>query len=349
VTTAASLAAAAGTQRAAVAAETARATLELATGHTDIALTRLEKALAEARKVPGALQDTLSCMILAEEEAGHAARALLHLEELSDHLYRSGIARARRLIEHAGLRDAALAIDEAGNAQAKARLISKLERPAQPESWKALQRLGVNAVLRMDETGFHGVRVGALTKALALAHGMTALQAQEIGLAAELHDVGMMSVPESILAKPGKLNDAERVLVRRHVDAGAEVLADATHPRMLLARDIAQYHHAFWDGRGFPERVGGEFIPLAARMCAIADAYDMMIAGFGGQQPRTMEQALDELHRCAGTQFDPELVVGFDEMVRSESRDLGLDLASGTGMEGFQELVASLKEDRGFL
>ena len=339
----------AGNSRAAIAGETARAAYELATGNIDIALTRLDQALGEARKVPGSLQDTLVCMIRAEEEAGYPARALLHLEELSEHVYRSGIARARRMIEQAGLRDVEPAIDDSAREQDKARLISKLERPAQPEDWQALQRLGVNAVLRMDESGWHGVRVGALTKALAVAYGMTALQAQEIGLAAELHDVGMMSVPETLLAKQGRLNDAERALVRRHVEAGAEVLSDASHPRMLLARDIIQYHHAFWDGSGHPGRVGGEFIPLGARMCAIADAYDMMLAGFGGGTARSMEEALEELQRCAGTQFDPELVAVFDEMVRNESRDLGLDLASGAGMDGFQELVAALREDRGFL
>jgi putative two-component system response regulator len=84
-------------------------------------------------------------------------------------------------------------------------------------------------------------------------------------------------------------------------------------------------------------------------MCAIADAYDAMLCGLGGRQRRTMAEALDEIRRGSGTQFDPELVVSFECMIRSESQDLGLDLNASAGMEHFQELVESLKEDKGFI
>jgi putative two-component system response regulator len=335
--------------RARIAADITRATFEIATERTDIALTRLDQALAHAREAPATLHDTLSCVIRAEEAAGNAARALMRLEELSHHVYSTGIQRARQHVELAGLGEDAALARERHQEQAKARLISKLEPPAQPEGWKALQRLGVSAAMRMEETGWHGMRVGALTKALALAAGMPPLQALEIGLASELHDIGMLSVPARILAKKGPLNAAERAIVERHTDAGAEVLSEGTHPRILLAREIARYHHARWDGTGYPERVSGEFIPVGARMCAITDAYDMMVCGFGGTARRSMGEALEELRRQAGLQFDPELVPAFEEMIRSESRDIGVDLAGGSGMEDFQELVMSLKEDRGFI
>ncbi len=335
--------------RALIAAATTRASYELARGQTDFALTRLEQALVRAREVPAALRDTLVCVIQAEEKAGNFERALLRMTELSEHIYRSAIDRARQHVELAKLPAIPRTRLEMEQEQAKARLVSKIAPPAIPEAWAALDRLAVSAVMRMDPTGWHGKRVGALVKALALARGCEPLQALEMGLAAELHDIGMLSVPEGILAKRGALNDAERAIARRHVEAGAEILGDDRHPRVFLAREIVRYHHARWDGDGYPERVEGNRIPIAARMCAIADAYDAMVCGIGGSNRRTMDEALAELGRNAGRQFDPELVASFDNLIRTETEDLGMDIASNSGLEGFQELVNALREDRGFV
>jgi putative two-component system response regulator len=169
-----------------------------------------------------------------------------------------------------------------------------------------------------------------------------------MGLAAELHDIGMTSVPEGILARRGPLNDAERAIVRRHSDAGAEILRDDQHPRVFVAREIARYHHAHFDGKGYPERVAGKLIPVGARVCAVADAYDAMVCGLCARPPMTMDEALGELHRQSGKQFDPQLVECFDDLIRAETEDLGMDLTSNTGMESFQELVVALQADRGF-
>ncbi len=343
------LAAEMGSPRAGIAGETTRATYEIALGQIDIALTRIDHALSRAREVPAALHDTLSCAIRAEEAAGNAARALIRLGELSNHVYRTGVERARQFVELASLADAAGSVRELKQEQVRARLTLQLAPPAQPESWKALQRLAAGAVLRIDQTGWHGMRVGALTKALALYTGLEPLQSLEIGLASELHDIGMLSVPAGILTRRGPLNEAEKAIVKRHPEAGAEMLSDNRHPRVFLAREIARFHHAHWDGRGYPERVGGTFIPLGARMCAIADAYDMMVCGYGSTQARTMGGALDELRAQAGRQFDPDLVAAFDGMIRSESQGCGVELTSSSGMEDFQELVLALKEDRGFV
>jgi putative two-component system response regulator len=337
------------TPRTLIAAATTRAAYELATGRSDVALTRLDNALARAREVPATLRDTLACVIRAEESAGNVERALMRLEELSQHIYKIAIERAREHVELAGLRAPGGTGLDQRQAQAKARLISKVAPPEPPDGWKTLQRLAVSAAMRMDSSGWHGMRVGALTKALALASGCSALQALDLGLAAELHDIGMLSVPERILSKRGPLNDAERAIVQRHVEAGAEILRDDRHPRILLAREIARYHHARWDGNGYPERVSGKRIPLGARMCAVADAYDMMVCGLGGRAPKTMDQALGELRRQSGKRFDPELVRCFDGMIRAETADRGMDLAASAGMESFQELILSLQEDRGFV
>ncbi len=332
-----------------IAAATTRATYELATGSIDIALTRLEEALARSRSVPAALRDSLGCLVRAEEAAGRPERALVRLQELSDHFYRFAVDRARSHVELSSLLDSPGRLVDPLVEQARARLVSHLDTPAEPPEWKAYQRLGVAAVLRMDNTGWHGLRVGALTKALALANGLEPLQALETGLAAELHDIGLSSVPEAVLAKRGELNAAERALVERHAQAGAEILSDDGHPRLLLAREIAKYHHARFDGTGYPERVGGRFIPLGARLCAVADAYDAMVCGLENRPPMTMSDALGELRAEAGGQFDPELVDRFEAMIRGETADLGVDPAAVAGLERFQELVVTLQEDRGFI
>jgi len=341
--------AASASPRVRIAVDITRASFELASGRSDVALTRLDQVLARAREVPSTLRDTLACVIRAEESAGNTARALMRLEELSDHIYNLAIERAREHVELAGVREeAGLAMDQRNEID-RARLVSKLEPRSAPESFKALQRLAVGAVMRMDETGWHGRRVGALSKALALALGTPPLQAVEIGMAAELHDIGMLSIPEGILASKRSLNAAETAIVQRHADAGAEMLRDDDHPMVFMAQEIARYHHAHWDGQGYPARVAGRFIPLGARICAVADAYDAMVCGIGSEPARTMAEALEELQRGAGTQFDPEHVSCFDALVRSESEDLGMDLQAGSGMEDFQELVLTLKEDRGFV
>lgn len=337
------------TPRGLIAAATTRAAYELATGRCDVALTRLDNALARAREVPTALRDTLACVIRAEESAGNIERALVRLEELSQHIYKFAIDRARAHVELANLRAPGTAGVDQRQAQAKARLMSRVSPPEPPDGWKTLQRLGVSAAMRMDGSGWHGMRVGALTKALALATGLSPLKALDMGLAAELHDIGMLSVPERILSKRGPLNDAERAIVERHVEGGAEILRDDRHPRILLAREIARYHHARWDGNGYPERVSGKRIPLGARVCAVADAYDMMVCGFGGRAPKTMNQALAELRKQSGKQFDPDLVRCFDDLIRAETAERGMDLATSGGMESFQELILSLQEDRGFV
>jgi putative two-component system response regulator len=212
-----------------------------------------------------------------------------------------------------------------------------------------LRRLAVSASLRFDDTGWHGIRVGALARALALACDEPPLQALELGLATELHDIGMLSVPEGILAKRTPLNEVERVAYLRHTTAGSDILREDEHPRVQLAREITTYHHAHWDGEGHPARVAGRQIPFAARACAVADSYDELVCGIGAREAMPMGDALKHLSRMAGTRLDPDLVRRFDSLVREETHQYGIDPDRGAGLGDFQELIQLLQEDRGYL
>jgi putative two-component system response regulator len=328
-----------------VAAMLARATHELATGRTDVALTRFDEALALARRLPATLREALTCIVRAEEIVGSPERALARLDELSQHVYTTAIARARRHIELADL-DHGIGSREQSRLQAQARLQSQLSRPEAPPGWDALRRLAVTAGLKLDATGWHGIRVGALTRALALACGEFPLRALEVGLAAELHDVGILSVPDAVLAKWAP-PDCEIEAYHRHTDAGGDILREDGHPRFLVAREVALYHHAWWDGHGYPRGVGGRSIPLAARMCAVADTYDELVCGFRAKKAMGIGKALQALQKKAGTQLDPELVDRFTAVVEQEVQSRGLDPAPGPGLEAFQQLIGALQQDRG--
>lgn len=339
----------AGTPRASIAGAVTQAAYEMACGDHDLGLSRLDQTLAMARAVPATLRDTLVTVVRAEEKAGFPAHALVRMHELSDHIYRTAVKQIRHHVELADLMPALNSGNDQAFEQAKVRLTAHLDLPAEPPQWKTLQRLAVSATFRFDNSGWHGVRVGALTQALALEYGLPPMQALEFGQAAQIHDIGMASVPERILLQSGPLNPTERMLVRKHTAAGVEILAGDQHPRILSAGDVIKYHHAYWNGEGYPDKVAGSAIPLAARMCAVADVYDTLVTDRPYRKACSMDKALVELRRVAGTQLDPELVRCFETVIRREAANEGIDPSKESGLENFQQLIAALTEDRGFI
>jgi putative nucleotidyltransferase with HDIG domain len=186
------------------------------------------------------------------------------------------------------------------------------------------QRDGMVALARGAEakdtdTGDHVVRVQLIAEELARATGADAERAADIGWSAMLHDVGKLHVPDRILLKPGPLTADEWAIMRRHPVWGAEILAQGEG--FEVARRIARWHHENIDGSGYPDGLRGERIPLEARIVRIADAFDAMTHARPYQRARSVEWALEELFRYAGTQFDPELARLFINQVRN---DVGL-------------------------
>jgi len=154
--------------------------------------------------------------------------------------------------------------------------------------------------------GHHSQQVSDLTRHLALALGMPQDEAENLALAALLHDIGKVAISDAILQKPGPLTAEEWAQMRRHSVVGAEVLNHI--PSLCPLVPIIRAHHERWDGGGYPDGLKAGQIPFSARVIAVTDAYTVMITEQPYQQACTPQAALAELRRCAGTQFDPQMV-----------------------------------------
>ncbi len=161
--------------------------------------------------------------------------------------------------------------------------------------------------------GSHSQRVAVLAGRLAERLELSAEQVELTRLAGSLHDLGKLAIPEEILRKPGALSDAERLVLERHPQIGFRMLES------LGVAPIAEWvlhHHERWDGAGYPDRLAAEEIPLAARIILVADAFDAMTSECVYRRPLSRADALAELERHAGGQFDPTIVAAFvDELV----------------------------------
>jgi HD-GYP domain-containing protein (c-di-GMP phosphodiesterase class II) len=157
-----------------------------------------------------------------------------------------------------------------------------------------------------DYTACHGEDVAELAERVALRMSLSSAAAREVRYAAMLHDVGKIAVPSEILLKPGALTDEEWVVMRRHAAIGGELVARIDAFAHLAPAVRAS--HERWDGRGYPDGLAGEGIPLAARIIAACDTYDAIVTDRPYRPARTPAQACEELRRVAGSQLDPEVV-----------------------------------------
>jgi HD-GYP domain-containing protein (c-di-GMP phosphodiesterase class II) len=160
-------------------------------------------------------------------------------------------------------------------------------------------------------TGQHLQRVRAISEALARALGYEDEGAKALGLAATLHDIGKIRVPDSVLGSAQSLAEAEWVLMKQHTIWGGAFLAG--QPGFELASTVARYHHERWDGTGYPDGLSGNAIPEAALITTVADSLDAMTSDRPYRGGRPLSEAVDEIVRCSGTQFSPRIV---DALVR---------------------------------
>ncbi|MHB2208243.1 HD-GYP domain-containing protein [Methylobacterium sp. CM6257] len=161
---------------------------------------------------------------------------------------------------------------------------------------------------RDTNTGNHIARVSAYTGLIAEALGLPATECRLLSLAATMHDVGKIAVPDSILLKPGPLTPEELREMERHTERGGRILGGSTSVVMRLAAEIAVSHHECWDGSGYPHALKGEAIPLAGRIVAVADVFDALTTERPYKRAWSSEEARAYLAERAGAQFDPQVV-----------------------------------------
>src|ERR1700732_3336322 len=169
-----------------------------------------------------------------------------------------------------------------------------------------LEAMGDALDLRDEETEGHSRRVTAYTVALAQAMGLEADELRVIARGAFLHDIGKIATPDSILLKPGKLSDEEMAIMKEHCERGYEMVRKI--PFLREAAEIVYAHQERFDGTGYPRGLRGEEIPLGARIFAIADSLDAMTSDRPYRKGTTLAAATEEIVRCAGKQFDPQIV-----------------------------------------
>jgi len=171
-----------------------------------------------------------------------------------------------------------------------------------------VQRLGLASEYKDNETGLHVIRMSHYTHILAKAAGFSEREADDLLNAAPMHDVGKIGIPDAILQKNGKLDEAEWAVMRSHAQIGAEIIGEHEAGLLKTARIIALTHHEKWDGSGYPSGLKGEEIPLAGRIVAIADVFDALTSVRPYKPAWPVQEAVDLLRRESGRHFDPELV-----------------------------------------
>lgn len=298
-------------------------------GDLEAALAHLEAALELARDAGLKLAELEAESALAEtcKRAGDFERALRHHEsrfELNQQLFNEGTDLRIKTLQIA---------HETEEARQQAEILrlrtTELEalvrgRTAELEAFQleALQRLAVLGEFRDTDTGEHTVRVGDLSAELAHVLGADPEWAERLRLAARLHDIGKVAIPDSILLKPGPLTPAEFEVMKTHTTIGARILAGSNSPLMQLAEEVALNHHERWDGAGYPNGRAGEETPLSGRIVTVADVFDALTSERSYKRAWSVEDAVRYIARASGTQFDARVVDAFLQVMLARHPEL---------------------------
>ena len=312
--------------RADIFAAVAEGLTEVFSGQTDVGISRLTNTLERAQTLHITTREVLVALVKAFEFVGKPDQALIFLRKLLD--YQSATQK-QNVLQHVKLHLEQLHPAVEDEANEIRRLTTREEllegRIAKQALFKAqvesMERMAVVAELRDDSTGAHSYRVGRLASLLAKEAGCDEEMIFMIDIAARLHDIGKVGIPDGILLKPAKLNAAERDVMKTHTTIGAEVLANSNIAHMKTAEEIARHHHEWWDGTGYPHGLAGDKIPHAARITALADVFDALSHKRPYKEAWTLDSTLTEIMALRGRQFDPTLTDLFLALVANLRRD----------------------------
>jgi response regulator RpfG family c-di-GMP phosphodiesterase len=177
---------------------------------------------------------------------------------------------------------------------------------------ETIWRLARVAEFRDIATGMHIVRMAQYCKVIARAAGLSTDEQEMLLMAAPMHDIGKVAIPDSILLKPGKLTDTEAATMRQHTIIGHKILQDSSSQLLRAAAEIALSHHERWDGRGYPYGLSREQIPVVGRICALSDVFDALTSVRPYKPAWSIDDSVAEIRRGTGSQFDPGLVAAFE-------------------------------------
>jgi putative two-component system response regulator len=299
--------------------------------------------------------DALSACVAGYETAGQPDVALVYLHELLAlnkdargaqvlmH-HREHVAQLEQLAQPAKTIDRTLAVHQD-------KLRYQLgDRELTRNRMLLLEQQSVAAELHDDATGEHCYRVGRLASILGKEIGLEEDVCFLIDLAARLHDIGKLVVPDAILLKPGKLTPGEFEIMQTHTTAGADILAKSNVPQMHIAEEIARHHHEKWDGSGYPMKLAGTAIPIAARVTALADVFDALTHVRPYKKAWSVRESLEEIQSLRGRQFDPELTDVFLKLVPSLQRQhgdldefLAVEAKTSPFIQARKQIAAALK------
>jgi putative two-component system response regulator len=209
-------------------------------------------------------------------------------------------------------------------------------------------RLALAVEYRDNDTGEHTLRVAKYSRIIAEQLGLSPRLCRDIYLAAPLHDVGKVAIPDNILLKPGRLTDSEMAIIRTHAAIGHRILADSHCELIQIGAEIAVAHHERWDGAGYPNGLSADNIPIAARVVAVADVFDALMSKRPYKDPTSLADARNYLEGQKGRHFDPSCVDAFlarwDQVVAIAIPESSLASASLQGGETLAPLAMTASE-----
>lgn len=331
------------TVRGSLVADVTTALCEIYCGDVGKGISALESALERSVDNNSSYIDALTLLAKAYDQANRPADALECLRKLLGRIrdVRKKSALALLASSRITLGENGLEAEHSDLGALQQKEATLRARVAEDELLSAqiemLERLTVTAEAKDEASGQHGYRVGKLTALLAKERGFDSDACFVFEIAARLHDIGKIGVPDRILFTSDELKSAQRNFMFAHTTIGAEILSKSNKPQLRIAEEIAHYHHEWWNGTGYPSKLSGQRIPIHARMVALADVFDALTHGRPYAEAWSADDALAEIAARRGQQFDPELTDCFLSLInrlRAEGPDLDARLQASIAESG---------------